>query len=50
MKEQAEAARLAREGQIPLRSEVIDVIAGRYDVSPDAAERWLVELFAVEVA
>lgn len=50
MKEQAEAARLAREGQIPLRREIIDVIAGRYDVSPDAAERWLVELFAVEVA
>lgn len=50
MKEQAEAAHLAREGQIPLRSEIIDVIAGRYDVSPDAAERWLVELFAVEVA
>lgn len=49
MKEQAEAARLAREGQIPLRSEVIDVIAGRYNVSADAAERWLVELFAVEV-
>lgn len=50
MKEQAEAARLAREGQIPLRREIIDVIAGRYDVSPDAAERWLVEMFAVEVA
>lgn len=50
MKEQAEAARLARAGQIPLRRVVIDVIAVRYDVSPDAAERWLVELFAVEVA
>ena len=50
MKEQAEAARLAREGQIPLRSEIIDVIAGRYEVSNEAAERWLVELFAVEVA
>ena len=50
MKEQAEAARLAREGQIPLRREVIDVIAFHYKVSNEAAERWLVELFAVEVA